>query len=406
MNLKQSEEHVRFRADVREFLTSWPLTGDEVALPMAEQESLFRARAIERGIYYNGIAKEWGGSGFHPDAVQRSILADELAAVVASVPPPLAEIRGEMIVGTLLDLGTDDQRKRFIPQTLNGEMVWCQGYSEPGAGSDLAALQSTATLDGDEWVLHGHKVWTSGAHESTHMFGLFRSEPEAQKHAGISYLLLPMDQPGIEVRPLRMMDGGHEFNEVYFDGARTHVSNTLGERGQGWQVSRATLKHERQGMGSPTFARDQLNTLVTLLRRLKRNGRPAIEDPRVRLRLSVIDACVRCIEATGLRILTAEANGDLASVHLPMLMQKLYGTDNGQRTMKLANEVLGIDGLSEPGEPAKQWWLDAEGGRYWERQYMMSLGATLGGGASNIQRNLIAERGLGLPRDLRAKPRA
>ena len=404
MNLQHSQEHIQYRDDIRSFLNSWPLTGAEAELPQAEQDRLFRERAIARGIYYNGIPKAWGGSGIELDVVQQSILAQELGS--ADIPPPLAEARAEMIVGTLLDLGTDEQRERFIQPTLNGEYTWCQGYSEPGAGSDLAALQATATLDGDEWVLNGHKVWTSGAHESNFMFGLFRSEPDAGKHAGITYLLLPMDQPGIEVRPLRQMDGGHDFNEVYFDGARTSLKNTVGERGQGWQVSRSTLKYERQGIGSASAARDHFNSLLALARRVQRGGRPAVEDRRVRARLAGIDACVRSIETTHLRMLTAQARGDVASIQLPMLMAKLYGTDTTQSAAKLAMELLGIDGMHEPGEAAPFWWTETETDAYWERQYLWSIGAALGGGASNIQRNIIAERGLGLPRDLRQKSRS
>ena len=399
MNLRHSEEHERYRRELREFLASWPPSGEEAALPLEEQERLFRERATERGVHYPGIPKEWGGSGIELDVVQHAIRAEELARV--DVPPPLCDARGDMIVGTLLDLGSDEQRERFVRPTLRGEYRWCQGYSEPGAGSDLASLQSTATLDGDEWVLHGHKVWTSGGNESNWMFGLFRSEPDAPKHAGITYLLLPMDQPGIEVRPLRAMDGGHDFSEVTFDGARTHVSNTLGERGQGWQVSRATLRHERGGIGNPNMMRDQLEGLVDLARRTKRGGRSAIEDPRVRVRLAEIEGAVKSAEATRLRMLTAEANGDSASVALPMLMLKLYGTDTLQDIAKFANELLGMDGLGLPGDPGEHWWRDIGGRTYWERQYMLSLGSSLGGGASNIQRNIIGERGLGLPRDLR-----
>ena len=154
-----------------------------------------------------------------------------------------------MLVPTLLECGTDEQRREYIERTLTGELTWCQGYSEPGAGSDLASLQSRAELVGDEWVLSGQKIWTSQADEADMMFGLFRTEPDAPKHAGISYLLIPMKTPGIDARPLVMMQGGIDFCEVFFDGVRIPAKNIVGKRGEGWKVTRSTLKHERMLIG-------------------------------------------------------------------------------------------------------------------------------------------------------------
>jgi alkylation response protein AidB-like acyl-CoA dehydrogenase len=276
VNLEHGPEHRAFRDALRAFLAGWqagtPVEGDAA--------DRFRAQAIERGYHYYGIPAEYGGAGIDLDVIEEAILQEELAKV--ELPRPRCDARGEMIVGTLLDLGSDGQKQRFIAPTLRGEIAWCQGYSEPGAGSDLAALQSSATLDeaSGEWVLHGHKIWTSGAHLSQYMFGLFRSEPDAPKHAGISYLLVPMDQPGIEVRPLRQMAGGLDFNEVFFDGARVPFENTVGERGQGWQVSRATLKHERKLIGNPNMQRDQLNSRL----RDRRSGDPPATGGDRRLR--------------------------------------------------------------------------------------------------------------------------
>jgi alkylation response protein AidB-like acyl-CoA dehydrogenase len=400
VNLEHGPEHRAFRDALRAFLAGWqagtPVEGDAA--------DRFRAQAIERGYHYYGIPAEYGGAGIDLDVIEEAILQEELAKV--ELPRPRCDARGEMIVGTLLDLGSDGQKQRFIAPTLRGEIAWCQGYSEPGAGSDLAALQSSATLDeaSGEWVLHGHKIWTSGAHLSQYMFGLFRSEPDAPKHAGISYLLVPMDQPGIEVRPLRQMDGGLDFNEVFFDGARVPFENTVGERGQGWQVSRATLKHERKLIGNPNMQRDQLNSLVELARRTRRGAGFAIDDPAIRQRLAAIAGYVRSMELTRMRTLTAEARGDVASVALPMLQAKLYNTENGERLAQLAYDLLADEGLAAP--PAHDdWWRDFGSDDYWRRHWFMSLGTKLGGGASNIQRNLIGERGLGLPRDLRAGAR-
>ncbi len=234
----------------------WPLRGDEAALPRAEQESLFRRRAIERGYVYRDIPRAYGGSEQPPDVLRDTIIQQEFAA--AGAPGNIRNIGPAMLVPTLIEFGTEEQKRRFVPPTLRGEMLWCQGYSEPGAGSDLASLQSRATLDGDSWVINGQKIWTSSAHEAHYMFGLFRTEPDASKHAGISYLLVDMKAPGITVRPLRQMTGGAEFNEVFLDDVRVPAENIVGQRGEGWKVSRATLKHERNLIGDPQHAVDHV----------------------------------------------------------------------------------------------------------------------------------------------------
>jgi len=219
VNLEYGEKYERLRAELREFLRGWPLAGAEAALPIAEQEALFRQRGVERGYVYREFPKLYGGSEQPPDALADAILREEYWR--AGAPGDILLQGPSLLAPTLLACGSEEQRRCFIPATLRGELVWCQGYSEPGAGSDLASLSSRAVLDGDEWVVHGHKIWTSRAHQADWMFGLFRTEPDAPRHAGISYLLIPMRQPGILVRPLRQLTGGVEFNEVFFDGART-----------------------------------------------------------------------------------------------------------------------------------------------------------------------------------------
>ena len=268
MDLRYGEKYEAFRAEVREFLRGWPLSGAEAELPQREREALFRARGIERGYVYRHIPAEYGGAGREPDVVIDQILSEEYA--LSGAPGPLLTQGAGMLAPTLLDVGREDQKKRFIARALTGEDFWCQGYSEPGAGSDLASLASRAELVGGEWVIHGHKIWTSGADKADYMFGLFRTEPDAKKHAGISYLLLDMRQPGITVRPLREMTGGALFNEVFFDGARTPADWIVGERGQGWQVSRATLRHERNMIGNPNAMRRLFDELVEMLRGSRR----------------------------------------------------------------------------------------------------------------------------------------
>lgn len=402
MNLRLSPEYERFRDELRAFLReSWPLRGEEAALPCDQRERLFRERALARGYLYRDIPRAYGGSEQPSDVLKDSILAEELAA--AGAPGNIRNIGPAMLAPTLIEFGTDEQKRRFVPPTLRGEMLWCQGYSEPGAGSDLASLQSRAVLEGDHWIVTGHKVWTSSAHEAHCMFGLFRTEPDAPKHAGISYLLLDMKAPGVTVRPLRQMTGGAEFNEVFLDEVRVPAGNIVGQRGEGWKVSRATLKHERNLIGDPQLLRKMFDGVVALARRTLRDGRPAIACDDVRQRLAELEGYFWSQQYSGLRQLTAAARGQELKVMLPIMMNKLYSTDLMQRLTSLAYELLGDTGLvmPSPEEAGMALLPDAPGS--WTAQYMFAIANSIAGGASNIQRNIIGERGLGLPRDLRPR---
>ncbi len=403
MDLRYDEEHERFRGEVREFLKGWPLQDDEAALSETEQIELFRSRAIERGYVYRDIPAEYGGGGQEPDVLKDHIVREEFSRAGA---PGSSYLQGPaMLAPTLIEFGSEAQRRRFVPPTLREEIRWCQGYSEPGSGSDLASLQCSAVLEGGEsdgeWVINGQKIWTSNAQEADWLFGLFRTEPDATKHKGISYLLVPLDQPGIEIRPLRQMTGGEDFNEVFFENARTAADCIVGQRGQGWQVSRATLKHERNLIANPNLMREHFDDLVELARRVLRNGRPAIEDPGVRQRLAEIECHVRTNETSNLRQLSAAHRGEELKCMLPMMMNKLYSTDSMQRLMKLAYELLGSDGLLAPREADLAGYARGEGPTGWVEQWIFSLGPAIAGGATNIQLNIIGERGYGLPRDLR-----
>jgi alkylation response protein AidB-like acyl-CoA dehydrogenase len=403
MDLQYSEEHERFREEVREFLTGWPLSGDEARLPATEQQALFRNRAIERGFVYRDIPREYGGGGQQPDVLKEHIVREEFGRVGA---PGNSFFQGPaMLAPTLMEFGTEEQRRRFVPPTLREEIRWCQGYSEPGSGSDLASLQCSAVLEGEgdeaEWVINGQKIWTSNAQDSQWLFGLFRTDTKAPKHKGISYLLVPLDQPGIEVRPLKQMTGGMDFNEVFFENARTRADCIVGEPGQGWQVSRATLKHERNLIANPNMMRDHFDALVALAHATVRNGRPASDDPGIRQRLADIECHVRTNETSNLRQLSAAARGEELKCMLPMMMNKLYSTDTMQRMMKLAYDLVGSDGLLAPNEQDLAGYAKGEGPTGWVEQWMFSLGPAIAGGATNIQLNIIGERGYGLPRDPR-----
>jgi alkylation response protein AidB-like acyl-CoA dehydrogenase len=401
MDLRHSAEHEAFRREVRDFLRSaWPPAGAESELPEAKQYSLFRERAVERGYLYRDIPKRFGGSEQPLDVIRDAILLEEFTA--SGVPPSLPSVGPSMLAPTLLEQGNEDQQQRFIPPTLAHEIEWCQGYSEPGAGSDLAAVQSKAALEGEEWVIHGHKVWTSQAAKAHWMFGLFRTEPDAGKHAGLSYLLVPMQQAGVEISPLRQMNGGAEFYEVRLGGVRTPVANTVGKRGEGWKVSRATLVHERKMIGDPNYIRRLFNGVVELAQRTERDGRPAIEDPGIRRRLSRLDGYLQSQEYTVLRQLSATARGNPLSVMTAMLVTKLHSTNLTQEITRLAVDLVGADALVMPTEEEAQGYtIPALTAGTWLSQYMFTIATAIAGGASNIQRNIIGERVLGLPRDLR-----
>ena len=399
MDLSFGPEYEAFRAEVRAFLAeAWPDgRGDGAQDPAAQRR--FLTAATERGFLYRSIPKRYGGSEQPFDPLRETILAEEFEQ--AGAPWQLGYQGVGMVVPTLLEVGADWQREKFIAPTLCGDFVWCQGYSEPGAGSDLASLRSTARLEGDTWVINGHKIWTSDADHATHMFGMFRTEPEASKHAGISYLLLEMDQPGIDVRPLRQITGATHFFEVFFTDVQAPADWIVGERGQGWQVSRVNLKHERN-LGGGGLARNRFRRLVDLARRNSLNGRPAIEDPIVRDRLAALDGHVRCLETMTLRKVSATYNEEEDKVGLPTLINKLYGSQVNEQLVQLAYELLGADGLLAPTDSS---WAGGSGARSntdWIDEYLYSLAGRIAAGSSNIQRNVIGERGLGLPRDLRS----
>ncbi|MBM4335898.1 MAG: acyl-CoA dehydrogenase [Deltaproteobacteria bacterium] len=397
MDLSYSAEYEAFRAEVAGFLAgSWPLKGAEAELPSEQKAALFRGRAIEAGYLARSIPKRYGGSQQAPDVLKAQIIREEFFR--ARAPGDLAGIGPSMLVPTLLEKGAEWQKEKFIGPTMRGEIVWCQGYSEPGSGSDLASLQTRAEIVGNEWVINGQKIWTSGAHVADYMFCLCRTERDAPKHAGISYLLLAMKQPGIEVRPLRQMTGASDFNEVFFSDARTPLDWIVGKRGEGWIVSRTTLKHERNMIGDAATTVTMFQGLVSLAKRSLRDGRPALDDPGIRQRIVQLEGYVRSHQYSGYRQLTKAAKAqDPGRVGL---MNKLMSTNLGQEMAKIALDLIGDDGLLEPTE--RRLGAPRENGQ-WVGQFLWSLGSAVAGGTANIQRNVIGERGLGLPRDAAAQ---
>ena len=397
MDLEYTAEYREYREEVRRFLEGWPVEAEEGEGPDAA--ALFRQRGIEAGFVCRNVPAEYGGAGQEPDALKDAIVREEFYA--AGAPGDLTSQGAGMLVPTLLEFGTEAQKKRFIPEAIADRERWCQGYSEPGSGSDLASLQCRATLDGDHYVLQGQKIWTSGAREADWMFGLFRTDPEASKHAGISYLLVDMKSPGIEVHPLKEMTGGMEFNEIFFNDVRVPVENVVGRPGEGWGVSRATLVHERNLIANPNMMRDTFNDLLDLARRMEIDGRPAIEDRGIRRRLAEIEGYVRTSETSAMLQFTATVRGEPVKAMRPMMMAKLYSTDTMQMIQRCAYDLLGADGMLAPSPEDVAGWARNSTTTGWVEAYIFSMGPSIAGGASNIQLNIIAERGYGLPRDQR-----
>jgi alkylation response protein AidB-like acyl-CoA dehydrogenase len=395
MDLSYGAEYEAFRGDVKAFLDAqWPLKGDEAKLDLAGQAATFRQRAIAAGYLGRAIPKAYGGSEQEAEPLKGQVIREEFGRARAPMDPP--GIGMMMLVPTLLERGEAWQKEKFVPGTLHGDITWCQGYSEPGSGSDLASLKTRGVLEGDEWVINGQKIWTSGAQQADYMFCLVRTEPDASKHAGISYLLIDMKQPGIDVRPLKQMTGGADFNEVFLNDVRTPKDWIVGKRGEGWLVSRTTLKHERNSIGNAAMADAMFNGLVKLARNTTRNGRPSIEDPTIRQRLATLEGYVKSHKYSGYRQLTSSLRGE--EVGIVGLMNKLHSTNIGQEVSKIAFDLIEDEAMTDPAGGARLMGAPSSGAG-WVGQFMSSLGVAIAGGTGNIQRNVIAERGLGLPRD-------
>jgi len=381
MDLRYGPEHDEFRAGVREFLAqSWAKGAD-----LAE----FRRKAVAAGYLYRGIPKRFGGSEQASDILKARIIIEEFARAKAPM-----EVKGngvQMLVPTLLECGEEWQKEQFVPKTLTGEYRWAQGFSEPGAGSDLASLRTRAELRDGQWVINGQKVWTSYAKECRYMFALIRTEPSAPKHEGISYLLIDLDQPGIDIRPMKQINGGNDFNEVFFTDATTPEHWIVGRRGEGWKISKSLLKHERNMLGGIDRSDAMFASLLKLAQRSTIEGECAIKVPWVRDRLAALKAELEVQRYSMMIQLSRELNGEGGGVL--QMMNKLVQSNFAAAVAELSNAIIGDESLISPiGNPKP-------GNERWVNQYMNSLAAAIAGGTSNIQRNIIAERGLGLPRE-------
>jgi len=390
-----SPDQEAFRQRVRRWLEAnipddWTRFGlSEVPRPEAYaflrkwQATLYDAGFI--GITW---PKEYGGQGL--TFVEEMILHQEMALQKA---PPMLNVLGVGMAGpTIIAYGTEEQKKRYPAKILSCEEIWCQGYSEPNAGSDLASLQTRAVKDGDHWVINGQKVWTSLAHIADWMMLLARTDPDAPKHKGITYFLLDMKSPGVTVKPLKQLTGDAEFNEVFFDNVRVHESRVLGGVNNGWAVGLTTLMYERLalGFGLQVRLRISVDQLVDMARRMEKNGRSLTKDPVMRQKLAQLWIDTESLKYTGARAVTRLLKGELPGPEAST--GKMMWVETHQRLQELAMEIQGPYSQLARGSAA------AVDGGVWQYSFLRSRANSIEGGTTEIQKNIIGERVLGLPK--------
>ncbi|HLF77962.1 MAG TPA: acyl-CoA dehydrogenase family protein [Dehalococcoidia bacterium] len=415
MKLQDSPEEARWRTEVREFLNR-DLPGsirvrsrlggaegganDEIkGKPEARaggvgfkldggDMALWREKLANRGWIAPAWPKEYGGAGLTP--MEQFIMNEEFAEAGA---PTVGGGMGVSMAGpTIIVHGTDEQKAEHLPKILKGETWWCQGFSEPGSGSDLASLQTRAVRDGDDYVINGQKIWTSNAQRANWMFMLARTDPDAPKHRGISFFLLDFNSPGITVQPLVQMAGTAGFNQVYFDNVRVPAKNVVGEVNRGWYVGTTTLDFERSGIGSAVGTRKTVESLIDYAKANAGTARSTL-DRNPLARNELIDRYIEAHVAKMLsyRIVDMQNRGMIPNHEASMA--KLFSTELSQRIARTSMRMIGLYGLSwERGSPHS-----ASNGDY-SHSYVQSVGQTIAGGTSEIQRNIIAQRGLGMPR--------
>ena len=403
MDFHDSPEEAAFRAEVRRFIeTELPEglerggggamfgggSGRFTRRDYWEKLSGWLKKLSDRGWVAPAWPTEYGGGGL--SVIDQFILNEELAKMGAPRSPNVIALG--WVGPTLISYGTDEQKTEHLPPILKGEKFWCQGFSEPEAGSDLASVQTRAVRDGDDYVINGQKIWTSGAHVAHWMILLARTDPEAPKHKGISYFLLDMKSPGITVRPLLNMVGSHDFNEVFFEDVRVPAKNLVGEENRGWYVGTATLDYERSGIAtSVTHGRTVQEFVAYAQDHTDDPTNTITRDPLVRYELAD-----RAIEAQVEQMLSYQVIGMQARGLIPnkeASIAKLYSSELDQRLAATGLKLLGLYGQVLRDSPHT-----AMNGRM-PSMYLYATTSTVGGGTSEVQRNIIAQRGLGMPRD-------
>jgi alkylation response protein AidB-like acyl-CoA dehydrogenase len=399
-----ADDAEEYRTKVRAFLDThlpddWSGTGGMEGEELEAFVEEWRTTLYKNGMLGLNWPEEFGGAGL--SAMEQVVVHEEFAK--AGVPPfgPNDTFGIQMVGNTIIQWGTEEQKRHFLPRILSGEDRWCQGYSEPNAGSDLANVGCRAVLDGDEWVLNGQKIWTSAGHLADWIFVLARTDPSAPKHKGISFLLVPMDQPGVEVRPIAMISGESEFNEVFFTDARCPKENVVGEVNGGWAVAMTLLGYERGEAAAvmPIRFRTELDRLVALA---KEHGRD--QDPIIRQRLAWCHGKVEIMRYLGMRALTKFLAGEHPGPDAAI--SKLYWSEYHKVVTELGVDILGADALVPTGRrPSSAFGPDDPGApndtRSWVDVFLNARAGTIYAGTSQVQRNIIGEMVLGLPKEPR-----
>ena len=388
MDFNDTPEEARFREEASSWLAENAPTDDAFrALSPLEQAKVWQKRKYDAGWACIGWAPEFGGRG--ASAIEEVIWRQEESQY--DLPANFFLIGQGMIGPTLMAWASDEDKARFLPQLASGEEVWCQLFSEPAGGSDLAALRTRAERDGDDWVINGQKIWTSGAHYSDYGVIVVRTDPTVPKHKGLSYFYIDMKAPGVEIKPIKQLTGDSDFNEVYFTDVRVSDSQRLGEVGQGWQVSLTTLMNERAAIGG-SFGQMDVSLAMSVAAEVEIDGRPALEDAAVRARIADWYVQEAGLKYTGYRSLTALSRGALPGPENSI--GKLVGAPKMQAMSSYLMDLLGASGaIADEALAAKAGII--------QRAHMGAPGLRIAGGTDEIMANIIAERVLGLPQEPR-----
>ena len=388
MDFNDTPEEARFREEASSWLAENAPTDDAFrALSPLEQAKVWQKRKYDAGWACIGWAPDFGGRG--ASAIEEVIWRQEESQY--DLPANFFLIGQGMIGPTLMAWASDEDKARFLPQLASGEEVWCQLFSEPAGGSDLAALRTRAERDGDDWLINGQKIWTSGAHYSDYGVIVVRTDPTVPKHKGLSYFYIDMKAPGVEIKPIKQLTGDSDFNEVYFTDVRVSDSQRLGEVGQGWQVSLTTLMNERAAIGG-SFGQMDVSLAMSVAAEVEIDGRPALEDAAVRARIADWYVQEAGLKYTGYRSLTALSRGALPGPENSI--GKLVGAPKMQAMSSYLMDLLGASGaIADEALAAKAGII--------QRAYMGAPGLRIAGGTDEIMANIIAERVLGLPQEPR-----
>ncbi len=406
MDFEYPEHAEATRARVKAFLAEalpddWTgigaLAGDDYWAFLTQ----WRAKLSESGWLGLTWPVSYGGAGL--TELDEVVVAEEFARAGVPTGGPNDAFSIGMLGNTLLRLGTEEQKRHFLPRILSGDDVWCQGYSEPNSGSDLASVGARAVLDGDEWVINGQKIWTSGGHLANWIFVLCRTDPDAPKHKGISFLLCPMDQPGVELRPIRMLSGESEFNEVFFTDARAPRDHVVGGVNDGWRVAMSLLGFERgkEAATAPIQFRAELDRLVDLAK-----TRGVADDPVIRHGLAACYEKVEIMRYMGYEALTRFEKGTPPGPESAVF--KLWWSEYHHQVTELAMAIMGMTGLVPEGRrPASAFRTDDPGAANstasWQTVFLNARAGTIYAGTSEIQRNIVGELMLGLPKEPAAR---